>query len=145
VLPDYNVRMADEPHDDPRSEALRFVERFRGNLMRGLWAVLTGDAHRHREARREFEALFPKSSVEELARAEADTPEHLRWWAAEPRDATPDEADVLCRQCKRRLGDGRVKQCPNCGVVLHAACYDDSRGGYETLECEACRFRCYTR
>ncbi len=40
-----------------------------------------------------------------------------------------------------------IKQCPECGVVLHVACYEDTEGGmaYQTPDCESCRHRCYWR
>lgn len=40
-----------------------------------------------------------------------------------------------------------VKVCPNCGVILHADCYEDTEGGraYATEGCDTCRHRTYWR
>jgi len=70
-----------------------------------------------------------------------------RWWDPNTRAARPDEVDTICRHCGRQLGRSMVKACPNCGVVLHADCYEDTEGGraYATEGCDTCRHRTYWR
>lgn len=70
-----------------------------------------------------------------------------RWWDPETRPTRPDEETTTCRHCKRALGRSTVKICPNCGVVLHEECYEDTEGGnaYGTEGCEACKHRTYWR
>lgn len=76
-----------------------------------------------------------------------DFPPEERWWDPETRSTRPDEEATICRQCMRKLGRSTVRLCPSCGVVLHAACYEDTEGGnaYATEGCEACRHRTYWR
>lgn len=70
-----------------------------------------------------------------------------RWWDPEIRTTHPDEEESICRHCERTLGRSTVKICPNCGVVLHAECYEDTEGGnaYATDGCDTCRHRTYWR
>jgi uncharacterized paraquat-inducible protein A len=70
-----------------------------------------------------------------------------RWWDPETRETRRDEEDTLCRHCGKALGKSTVKVCPNCGVVLHADCYEDTEGGraYATEGCDTCRYRTYWR
>lgn len=68
----------------------------------------------------------------------------------------------VCADCGRTIRrDEAVKRCPACGLVLHAACYDDpyrfrpglharspapdAQPGFATEGCEACRHRTYFR
>ncbi len=81
------------------------------------------------------------------AARDEDTPPEERWWTPETRPARPEEADASCRHCERPLGASTVKVYPGCGVVFHAACYEDTEGGnaYATPGCQACKHRTYWR
>jgi hypothetical protein len=74
-------------------------------------------------------------------------PPEERLWEPETRETLPEEEHRRCLHCRRELGRSTVKICPECGVVLHAGCYEDTEGGraYATERCEACRHRTYWR
>ena len=128
-----------------KSGALKFLVKFASNLMLGLFSVLTGWKKGYKSFSRRFRDMFPEPTREETEYMEAHTPPNMRWWAAEERDAAPGEAVMDCRFCGRKLGEEPVKECPNCGLVLHSKCYDRPYESYETEGCPACHERCYVR
>jgi hypothetical protein len=70
------------------------------------------------------------------------------WWTARARSPEMSEINSSCKHCGAVIRQTHViKQCPECKVVLHSACYDDTEGGqaYQTAGCESCRHRCYWR
>jgi hypothetical protein len=91
--------------------------------------------------------MFVASVESDSTVTEDDYPRHERWWDPETRPARPDEETAMCRHCDGPLGRSTVKICPNCNVVLHAECYEDTEGGqaYATEGCDACRHRTYWR
>lgn len=76
------------------------------------------------------------------------SPEPYEWWNAPARTSQAEEIGSACKHCGSTVRGGQtVKQCPECRVVLHASCYEDTEGGraYQTEGCESCRHRCYWR
>lgn len=91
-------------------------------------------------------ALNAGDGTDSAVHDEHDAPEE-RWWDPETRSTRPEEEATMCRQCTRPLGRSTVKICPNCGLVLHARCYEDTAGGnaFATEGCDICRHRTYWR
>ena len=93
-----------------------------------------------------WKALNADDGMDSAVNDEDHSPEE-RWWDPETRASRPGEEAIVCRHCNRLLGRSTVKICPNCGVVLHADCYEDTEGGnaYATEGCDTCRHRTYWR
>jgi hypothetical protein len=82
------------------------------------------------------------------AEEETIDPSESGWWTVEPRAPKASECGVACSHCRTAIGaDELVKACPECGVLLHATCYDDTEGGraFATEGCDSCRHRTYWR
>lgn len=76
-----------------------------------------------------------------------DGPEASGWWSAPVREAGSGDGGS-CPHCGRSVAPGQpVRACPECGVVLHAACYEDTEGGraWATEGCASCFHRTYWR
>lgn len=89
-----------------------------------------------------FLSLFDHPTV-----SDDDFPREEQWWNPIERLASEDERTQLCKHCGQELGSEPLKVCPQCGVALHAACYEDTEGGraYATEGCSACYHRTYWR
>jgi hypothetical protein len=120
-----------------------YAERWRQNLLAGLWAIMTGNKAIYREFKSEWKSLCSEPTEEEIQRTIAAIPEYMRWWEVTGRQPTEREAKLECQQCGQPFGARQVKVCPSCKVVLHAVCFDDPHiDGYSTPDCECCRCRC---
>ena len=135
-----------ETSEQPANRAARqYVERWRQELLTGLWAIISGNKNVYKEFKKEWKALCVEPTEEEIRLAMEAIPANMRWWEVVERIATEREAKIDCQQCGKPFANRQVKVCPNCKVVLHATCFDDSPGGYETPECDCCHERCQPR
>lgn len=126
--------------------AVKFILQFVPMLLLGLFSVLTGYKKGYRTFSRYFKRMFPEETEEERKAREEATPPHRRWWAAEAKDPYPEHAKLTCRCCGEPIGKRKIKECPDCRMILHAECYDKPYGGsYETPFCRSCHERNYSR
>jgi hypothetical protein len=126
--------------------ATAFLARFIRLLLQGLFSVLLGYKKGYRKFSKEFNRVFPETTEEDMKEVERRTPPNMRWWCAQKRQPSPAEANLTCRTCNQRIGARKIKECPNCHVVMHAECYDRPYGdSYQTPGCKACSERCYSR
>jgi hypothetical protein len=132
-----------QPSETATERAARqYVERWRQQLLTGLWAVIAGNKGFYKEFKKEWKALCAEPTEDEIRLAMESIPENMRWWDVEEREPSDKENLLDCLQCGRPLKNHKLKACPSCKVVLHARCFDEYSGGYETPECECCRERC---
>jgi len=72
----------------------------------------------------------------------------MDWPQAPTQPATAAQAAAPCPHCRGAIAVGApVRACPECGVVLHAACFTDTEGGraFATDNCGQCLARTYWR
>ena len=119
-----------------------YAERWRQNLLTGLWAIISGNKGIYREFKSDWKKLCTEPTEEELQRTIAAIPEEMRWWEVIARLPMEKEVRLDCQQCGEAFGHRPVKVCPNCKVVLHAVCFDEPHEGYATPDCECCHCRC---
>ena len=100
--------------------AREYAERWRQNLLTGLWAIISGNKSIYREFKQEWKKLCSEPTEEELQRTIAAIPEEMRWWEVIARSPTEREMKLDCQQCGQAFGSRQVKVCPSCKVVLHA-------------------------
>jgi hypothetical protein len=121
--------------------ARAYVQEWRQTILTGFWALVTGNKDAYQAYQKEYLALFNEPTEEEIQNALAAIPANMRWWDVAPREVLEREQLLDCFHCGEGLRGKPVKVCPQCKVVLHATCFDEAEGGYETPHCECCRNR----
>ena len=126
-------------------KASLFVLRYMALLSRGLLCVFIRNEKGYEKVRKDFDLMFPERTPEEEREIEESIPPNMRWWAAEEREPLVAETGLICKTCELQIGSDTIKECPNCHVIMHAKCYIQPYGSYQTPDCEACYQRCYAR